>query len=309
MSEIVEPSFVKIAENLEGAEGPVFDKHGSFYMVAPLGRDNSEKKPEGDVLKVDVESGKVDILCSPQDGDRGGIPAGCQCDLDNNIWIADMALGILRMDTSGKYQQMFKEDSSGRTMQGCNDCAFDYDGNLWVTAPAGDIAPAELKRSFEEPFGSVYCLTKDQKLVRIEGNLRFPNGIAVLHTDDGKPSKLIVAETPTKLLWQYDIKGPGEVGERSIWGKLPGDHEGGPDGMDFDEHNNLIVANWGGGHLEVFCSTGGDPVTRIKCPFDKPSNVHFKPGSSTVFVTEHQFNGLWKFEWKHKGKKQYCETK
>ena len=44
---------------------------------------------------------------------------------------------------------MFKQDGSGRTMQGCNDCAFDYDGNLWMTAPAGDIAPAEYKRSFE----------------------------------------------------------------------------------------------------------------------------------------------------------------
>jgi hypothetical protein len=44
---------------------------------------------------------------------------------------------------------MFRQDSLNRTMQGCNDCAFDYDGNLWVTAPAGEIAPAEYKRSFE----------------------------------------------------------------------------------------------------------------------------------------------------------------
>ena len=34
-------------------------------------------------------------------------------------------------------------------MQGCNDCAFDYDGNLWVTAPAGEIAPAPFERSTE----------------------------------------------------------------------------------------------------------------------------------------------------------------
>ena len=60
------------------------------------------------------------------------------------------------------------------------------------------------------------------KLVRIDGDLRFPNGIAVLHSADGRPSKLIVAETPTKLLWQYDIKGSGVVGQRSVWGKLPG---------------------------------------------------------------------------------------
>ena len=34
-------------------------------------------------------------------------------------------------------------------MQGCNDCSFDYDGNLWVTAPAGDIAPKPYRRSSE----------------------------------------------------------------------------------------------------------------------------------------------------------------
>lgn len=79
--------------------------------------------------------------------------------------------------------------------------------------------------------------------------------------------------------------------------------------MDFDEEGNLIVTNHGGGHLEVFSPAGGDPVARIKCPFRQPSNVHFKPGTNIVYVTEHDFNGLWRFEWKHKGMKQYCETK
>lgn len=34
-------------------------------------------------------------------------------------------------------------------MQGCNDCTFDYDGNLWITAPAGKIAPHPYERSME----------------------------------------------------------------------------------------------------------------------------------------------------------------
>ena len=34
-------------------------------------------------------------------------------------------------------------------MQGCNDCVFDCHGNLWITAPAGSIAPAPYKRSME----------------------------------------------------------------------------------------------------------------------------------------------------------------
>ena len=40
-------------------------------------------------------------------------------------------------------------DAGGRTMQGCNDCSLDYSGNLWVTAPAGNIAPDPYLRSFE----------------------------------------------------------------------------------------------------------------------------------------------------------------
>ena len=77
--------------------------------------------------------------------------------------------------------------------------------------------------------------------------------------------------------------------------------------MDFDEDNNLLVANWGSSHLEVFGCDGGVPHTRIKCPFSKPSNLHFKRGSNIVYVTEHENHGLWKFEWKNKGKPQYCD--
>lgn len=56
--EVLEPNLTKIADSLEGAEGPVFDKHGNFYMVAPE-RTDTKKNPAGDVLKVNLESGKV----------------------------------------------------------------------------------------------------------------------------------------------------------------------------------------------------------------------------------------------------------
>ncbi len=44
--------------------------------------------------------------------------------------------------------QVTRKDAKGQTMQGCNDCTFDYEGNLWVTAPAGEIAPHTYVRSF-----------------------------------------------------------------------------------------------------------------------------------------------------------------
>ncbi|KAL8583563.1 hypothetical protein ACOMHN_028334 [Nucella lapillus] len=107
-------------------------------------------------------------------------------------------------------------------MQGCNDCCLDYCGDLWVTAPAGNIAPHSYRRSMEEPFGSVYCLRQSGQVVRVDVGLRFPNGVAVRHDEGGRPSQLIVAETPTKTLWAYDILGPGRLGERREWARLPG---------------------------------------------------------------------------------------
>jgi hypothetical protein len=49
------------------------------------------------------------ILCEPNIDGYGGVPAGCQCDKDNVIWIADMRLGILTMDKSGNFKQVLSK--------------------------------------------------------------------------------------------------------------------------------------------------------------------------------------------------------
>ncbi|XP_071118676.1 diisopropyl-fluorophosphatase-like [Haliotis cracherodii] len=302
---VVEPQFSKIVDGLLGSEGPVFDKNGNFFMVAP--GVEKDGKFAGQVLKVDLKTKQVTVLCEPVVEGEGGVPAGCQCDKEGNLWIADMRHGIIKVTQDGQMTQVCRQDSEGRPMQGCNDCIFDYQGALWVTAPAGEIAPAPYTRSMEEPFGSVYCMLTSGQVVRVDTGIRFPNGIAVLHTDDGRPKKLIVAETPTKLLWSYDIVEPGKVNNKTIWGRLSGDHEGGADGLDFDADNNLLVAHWGSGFIEVFSFEGGQPRKRIKCPFKRTSNLHFKPSSKTVYVTEHDNHALWEFQWENQGKIQKCE--
>ena len=77
--------------------------------------------------------------------------------------------------------------------------------------------------------------------------------------------------------------------------------------MDFDAEGRLLVAHWGGGHIEVFGPDGGVPQTRIKCPFQATSNVHFRPGTAEVYVTELTNHALWTFTWKSVGRKEACE--
>lgn len=55
----------------------------------------------------------------------------------------------------------------------------------------------------------------------MDSGLWFPNGIAVQHTGDGRPKTLIVAETGPGALLAYDILGPGKLGPKRLWAKLP----------------------------------------------------------------------------------------
>jgi len=316
VSEVVVPEFQCLSKGHAGAEGPVFTPDGRFFMVAP--EVELDGKPAGKILQINEqdEQYQVSEFCSPCiDGD-GGIPAGLQSDRQGNLWVADMRLGLLKVTPQGELTQVSRLDSSGDNMQGCNDLTFDYGGNLWITAPAGDIAPHPYTRSMEVGFGSVYCLVprgeftnKPSVPVKVATGLRFPNGIAVRHDVQGLPKTLIVAETPTKTLWAFDIHlgSIPRLDNKREWAKLTGEKEGGPDGMDFDEHGNLLVANWGHGCLQVF-NTAGVITHEITLPFHKVSNLHFRPGSNEVFVTEHCDHAIWKFDWKYKGRVEYCDT-
>lgn len=54
---ISQHEFTKIADKLLGSEGPVFDKDGNFYMVAPeVEKDGAFA---GQILKVDLSTCKV----------------------------------------------------------------------------------------------------------------------------------------------------------------------------------------------------------------------------------------------------------
>jgi len=268
---------VALIKNVKGAEGPCVTRDGRLVMVEPSA---------GRVLEV-LPDGKSATIAN-----TGGVPAGLQLDTNNDIWVADMKKGILRVTLDG---QIFEEAVTfqGAPIRGCNDCYFDSKGNLYFTAPAGSNA--------DNPCGEIFCRRKDGAVHRLDNGFAFCNGLAVNHDD----SLLIVAETGTKILWGYDIKAAGKVTGKRIWGKLPGDHKGGPDGLDFDKDGNLLAANWGGSSIDVF-SPDGALINRLMLPFPSPSNVHFKgPDSTTLLITEHAEQGLWEAEYTTSGQLQF----
>ena len=72
------------------------------------------------------------------------------------------------------------------------------------------------------PIGSLYTMVRHGEVIRIARNINFPNGIAVQHTPDGRPNKLIYGATGSMSLWSHDIVGAGQVTDRRLWAKFPG---------------------------------------------------------------------------------------
>lgn len=270
-------SVTQIACEIPGSEGPLTTKDGRIFMVEPR---------TGNILEIE-DSGQKKIVAN-----TGGIPAGLQLHTDGSLWVADMKLGILRVTLQGTVTREVVSFED-HPIRGCNDCSFDSEGNLYFTAPAGSSAA--------HPVGEVFCRLQDGEVVRLGDGFAFCNGLAVSAGDD----LLIIAETGTKRLHGYRLEAPGKVGEKFLFATLPGDHSGGPDGIDFDEFGRLIATNFGAGHLEIFAPEG-TLERRFPLPFDKPSNVHFAgPGSRTLLITEHTHNGLWKTEWDCAGQIQF----
>ncbi len=270
-------SIEAIAQGIPGSEGPLVTKDGRIFVVAP---------GEGLILEIGANGEKMPLA------NTGGMPAGLQLHRDGSIWVADMSFGILRITLDGKVTTEVGTFGT-KPMRGCNDCSFDSEGNLYFTAPAGSSAGT--------PTGEVYCRLADGDVRRLDGGYAFSNGLAI----SGNDRLLIVAETFTKRLYGYKLDAPGVIREKFLFAMLPGDHCGGPDGIDFDEQGRLIATNLGASHLEVF-APDGRLEKRLPLPFERPSNVHFAgPGSHTLLITEHTHCGLWKTEWDCAGQLQF----
>lgn len=261
---------------IKGAEGPCVSRDGRVFMVGP---------DEGRVIEV-FEAGRSRDIAN-----TGGVPAGLQFDRNNDLWCADMKLGILRISLDGHVVPEVTEFENA-PIRGCNDCYFDNAGHLYFTAPAGSNAA--------NPVGEVYCRLAGGEVLRLDKGYAFSNGLAV--TADDKT--LIVAETETRRLYAYDIAEPGMVNNKRLWATL---HEsrGGPDGMDFDEAGNLLVAHYRGSAVEVFDCQGAW-LGKIEVPAEEVTNVHFRgPGSNTLLITEMSDGGLWECEYSIAGQVQY----
>jgi len=113
--------------------------------------------------------------------------------------------------------------------------------------------------------------------------LEMPNGVA-LSPDE---SKLYVAETRTRRIWEFGLNAPGVIGSARGLATVPSGgplNVGGADGLCVDSAGRILVATLGTGGVTVF-SADGDLLGAIPADDPMTTNMTLSADESTLFVT------------------------
>lgn len=248
-----------ILNGLNFPEGPFFDSLGNLWFVEILGRNLS--RWDGQTL---------------EHFDVGGTPNGAIIDKDGLIWFCDSEQGKIRTfnPNTKAFTDICSETIEKEKLKRPNDLIFDPYGNILFSDHADG------RKEFISTF-NVLPKGGNRAKVISSGKL-FANGLALKNA--GKT--LVYAETYNQQLWiaDWDAKKFELINERPF--AKAGNGPWGPDGIAFDEYENLYVAVFNE-HLVNIYSKTGDLINHINIEGSRPTSCAFDPsGKLGLVVTE-----------------------
>jgi gluconolactonase len=238
-------------------EGPSFDRQGNLYLT---------DIPHGRIFRVTPDL-RWDVVA-----DTGGWPNGIAIHQDGTLWLADYRRGLLRVDpASGRVDTILGHRNS-ESFKGLNDLVFARNGDLYFTDQG--------QTGLQDPSGRVYRLRTSGQLDLLIGNVPSPNGIAL----DVDEKVLFVAVTRANAVWRGPMLADGSVSKVGAFQTFFG--VSGPDGMCVDIDNRLVVAHASLGGAFVL-NARGEVTQFVRSPSGASvTNVAFRPGTSTLVMTE-----------------------
>jgi gluconolactonase len=205
-------------------------------------------------------------------GSVGGVPNGICIDRAGNCMIANIGNGELQSLSPDGHHVVLMTEADGKRMTSPNFPFIDSKDRLWVSNST--IRPdIEEALSAPAPDGCMVLIDGVTPRIVAEG-IYFANGVAL----DPAESFLYVAETMKRRILRYPIHPDGSLGERDIYGPEILGPLGFPDGIAFDEAENLWVTfpAWNAvgtintkRELEIVLE---DPERKI---LQRPSNICF----------------------------------
>jgi gluconolactonase len=248
-----------LISGLKFPEGPCFDHYGNLWFVEIKGGNLSCW--DGQNLKrFDVD----------------GTPNGVMIDRQGHVWFCDSERGEIRTynPKTEEFNTICCETIDGEKLKRPNDLIFDKCGNLIFS----DHADGRTE------FISTFCVlpkNSDKAKVISSGKL-FTNGLAFCNNG----STLLLAETYNQQLWigEWDAEKLELLNERPF--AKAGNGPWGPDGIAFDENENLYVTVFNEHLINVY-NKNGVLIDKILTIGSRPTSCAFdQSGKIGLVVTE-----------------------
>jgi sugar lactone lactonase YvrE len=167
-------------------------------------------------------------------GDLGGAPNGICIDADGNCIVANIGNGQVQSLSPDGHHEVLLTEVDGRKLPTPNFPYVDSKGRLWVS----NSTQINLQESLQNPTpdGCVVLIENGKARVVADG-LYFANGLTL----DSKEEYLYVAESTRMDILRYRIRADGSLENPETFGPSPLTERGIPDGVAFDEAENLWV--------------------------------------------------------------------
>jgi len=205
-------------------------------------------------------------------GHVGGTPNGICLDEEGNCIIANIGNGQCQSLTRDGRHKVLMTEANGKRMTTPNFPFLDRKGRLWVS---NSTYRKDMEDALQDPApdGCMVLIQEGQARIVAEG-ITFANGVA-LNADE---SKLYVAATMERVIWEYTIGTDGSLRLPLAYGPHPLPERGYPDGIAFDEAGNLWVA-FPALNAIGYITTEGELVMALEDPrgviLKRPTNICF----------------------------------
>jgi gluconolactonase len=260
-------------------EGPAFDREGNLYFVdTPFGR----------IFRITTQ-GEWELVVQ-----YDGWPNGMKFHKDGRLFIADYRRGLLCLDTKTAQIETILETAYSEGFKGLNDLHFTSTGDLYFTDQG--------QTGIADPTGRLFRLRADGGLDRLVTNIPSPNGVTVSTTE----KHIYVGVTRSQQVWRLPVMHDLAFSKTGVAIQLSGG-VGGPDGIEMDAENGLLVCQLGVGVWRF--DSNMLPTHLIYSESDRHhhlANVAFGgPDRRTVYITDSLSGDILKAELPVAGKLLY----
>jgi gluconolactonase len=237
-------------------EGPSFDRKGNLWCVdIAFGR----------IFRIDAK-GEWDLAVQ-----YDGWPNGLKIHRDGRIFIADYRNGLLQLDPKTAKIEPVLETAFSESFKGLNDLHFADNGDLYFTDQG--------QSGIADPTGRVWRLRASGELERLVANAPSPNGITL----NGKNSQVYVAVTRAQQVWRLPLMAGGTPSKSGVAIQLSGGHAG-PDGIEMDAEDGLIVCHLGIGVWRFDANFLSTHLVHAGSTHRLMTNIAFK--GKTLYITD-----------------------